>query len=142
MRHHTKDKGDTGLGFVMADLLKNGIQVALPISEHLPFDCIAISENNELLKISVKYRKKKKGSVEVRLRSYWADKKGNHTNEHQHGDYDVIAIYCPDVEECYYIKWNEIEKSASLTLRIEEPKNGQKNGIRMASDYKDVKRIF
>lgn len=49
--HHTKDKGDVGLGHVIAVLLENGIQVALPISEHLPFDCIAISEDiHETLK--------------------------------------------------------------------------------------------
>ena len=29
MRHHTKDKGDIGLGGVIADLLKHDVQVAL-----------------------------------------------------------------------------------------------------------------
>jgi hypothetical protein len=42
MRHHTKDKGDIGLACAMADLVKHDIQVALPMSEHLPFDLIAI----------------------------------------------------------------------------------------------------
>lgn len=55
--HHTKSKGDSGLGFVIADLLSRGVQVALPISEHLPFDCIAISIGGCLCRLSVKYRK-------------------------------------------------------------------------------------
>lgn len=41
MKHHTKDKGDKGTGNVIADLLSKGIQICLPLSEHLPFDLIA-----------------------------------------------------------------------------------------------------
>lgn len=50
MRHHTKDKGDIGLGCVIADLLKHDIQVALPVSEHLPFDLIAIHPYGDMIK--------------------------------------------------------------------------------------------
>jgi len=56
MRHHTKDKGDVGLTRVMADLVAHDIQVALPISEHLPFDLIAIHPTGDLRRVSVKYR--------------------------------------------------------------------------------------
>ena len=38
MNHHTKNLGDIGVAQVIASLMKNGIQVCLPISEHLPFD--------------------------------------------------------------------------------------------------------
>lgn len=68
MLHHTKDKGDCGLAHVIADLFDAGIQVALPISEHLPFDCIAI-HNGSLSRVSVKYRTEENGAVRVRLRS-------------------------------------------------------------------------
>jgi hypothetical protein len=95
MRHHTKDKGDAGLGFVIADLLSNRIQVALPISEHLPFDCIAIDEDNNLIRVSVKFRAKKNGVVSVPLKSSWSDKYGTHTVKHDKKSYDCIAIYCP-----------------------------------------------
>jgi hypothetical protein len=50
MEHHTKTKGDKGMGFVIADLLSKGIQVALPISEHLPFDLIAMNTDGQLKK--------------------------------------------------------------------------------------------
>ncbi len=57
MGHHTKDKGDLGVGFVIADLIRNDIKVALPISEHLPFECIAISPEGGLCRVSVKSRR-------------------------------------------------------------------------------------
>jgi PD-(D/E)XK endonuclease len=56
VRHHTKDKGDEGLGQVIADLMTNGVQVAVPLSEHLPFDLIAISEDGAMRRVQVRYR--------------------------------------------------------------------------------------
>ena len=50
MNHPTKNKGDIGVAQIIADLMKNGIQVCLPISEHLPFDLIAISPDGHFLK--------------------------------------------------------------------------------------------
>ncbi len=38
MRHHTKDKGDEGLGQITGDFMTHGVHVAVPLSEHLPFD--------------------------------------------------------------------------------------------------------
>lgn len=100
LRHHTKDKGDRGLAHVVANLIDNGIQVALPISEHMPFDCIAIL-GNSLKRISVKYRKATRGKFEVRLRSTWADKNGSHVKKHAKSDYNAIAIYCPESGRCF-----------------------------------------
>lgn len=143
MRHHTKDKGDAGLGFIIADLMSNNIQVALPISEHLPFDCIAISENNELKRISVKYRTKNKiGQLHVPLSSSWADRKGTHTKKHKKDDYDAIAIYCPTTKKCYYINMEELKQVDNLNLRIDPTRNNQEKGIKKADNYLNPLRIF
>lgn len=143
MRHHTKDKGDKGLGFVIADLLSAGIQIALPISEHLPFDCIAISEDNNLCRLSVKYRTiDKTGAIEICLRSSWADRHGSHYKKHVKSDYDAIAVYCPSSNECYYIRIDEIN-GESFMLRITEPKkHGNQKRVRWAKDYKQQDRLF
>lgn len=140
MRHHTKDKGDTGLGFVIADLLAQGIQVATLLSEHLPFDCIAISQNNALCRLSVKYRKKINGCVGIQFRSCWNDRHGTHITYHNKGLYDGVAIYCPDSHQCYYIKNEECQRSVSL--RIDGTRNGQKENIHMAEEYRNPSRLF
>ena len=141
MRHHTKDKGDSGVGFVIADLLSKNIQVALPVSEHLPFDCIAISEDNRLCRLSVKYRKVDKGMVSVAFRSIWNDKHGCHIRPQDKKLFDATAIYCPNTKGCYYIRNEEVE-GVSFVLRTEAPHNGQVLGVRMASRYQDPKRLF
>ena len=56
VRHHTKDKGDEGLGQVIGDLMSNGVQVAIPLSEHLPFDLIAIGDGGAMRRVQVRYR--------------------------------------------------------------------------------------
>jgi hypothetical protein len=137
MRHHTKDKGDAGLGFVIASLLGQGIQVALPLSEHLPFDCIAINEEGHLKRLSVKYRAAKEGVIEVSKRSSWADKNGTHIRHHQTGDYDAFAIYCPDTRQCYFVRTEEFDKFLCLRVDGKSYSNGKK-----AQDYVDASRLF
>ena len=142
MRHHTKDKGDLGLVSVVADLMRHGIQVALPISEHLPFDCIGISPQGALVRISVKYREVKAGRVEVRLRSSWADRNGSHNKNHSPTDYDVTAIYCPDSGACYYVVNSEVNASNTLVLRVDRARNNQAKYVKLAGNFRDPRRIF
>src|SRR6266849_5630383 len=79
MRHHTKDKGDEGLGQVIADLMTNGVQVAIPLSEHLPFDLIAIGEHGGMRRVQVRYRAAANASrLRCELLGSWADRNGNH----------------------------------------------------------------
>lgn len=141
MKHHTKDKGDLGLGFVVSDLLRQGVQPALLLSEHLPFDCIAVSIEGNLCKLFVKYRAAKNGMIFVDLRSSWADSKGTHTKEPDLTLIDAVAVFCPDTSLVYYVRADEIHKN-SFTLRINIPKNNQMSGVRLADNYRDVKRIF
>ena len=139
MKHHTKDKGDKGVGFIIADLLKNGIQVAIPISEHLPFDLIAISKSGQLNKLSVKYKAMKNGRIEIPLKSSWSNKKGVHIKKSNKKIFDSTAIYCPDNEKCYYINNNEI--GYNISLRILKPKKKCKT-IKYAKNYINPERIF
>jgi hypothetical protein len=142
MRHHTKDKGDISLACVIADLIKHDIQIALPISEHLPFDLIAIHPNGTTLKVSVKYRvMRTSGTVRVEARSVWNDRNGTHHRRHSPGDYDVVGIYCPDTNECYYLLASELAPSGK-TLRITDAGNNQINGIALARWFVDPDRLF
>lgn len=133
MKHHTKDKGDKGTGNVIADLLSKGIQICLPLSEHLPFDLIAVKDNGTLLRVSVKYRTLKKGSVYVSFSSSYSDSHGVHTKAVDKNLIDLLAIYCPETKCVYYVDPQKFEKN--VTLRIEESKNNQTKGINLAKYY-------
>jgi PD-(D/E)XK nuclease superfamily protein len=137
-----KDKGDVGVACVIADLVKHDIQVATLISEHLPFDLIAIHSLGELVKLSVKYREtNKQGTVHVRACSSWNDRHGAHNRPHNPGDYDAVAIYCPDTDACYYLRSNELSPD-TRTLRIRPAANTQIIGVRMAHSFCGPDRLF
>jgi len=143
VRHHTKDKGDLGVGHVVADLLKAGIQPALLLSEHLPFDLIAIAPDNTLRTVSVKFRAAKRGAVTVELWSVWSDRHGVHKVWHGRGLYDALAVYCPDTGRVYYIRADELPSDIKrVTLRVQPSRNNQSEGVRHAEEYADPKRLF
>jgi hypothetical protein len=118
---------------VIADLLSKGIQVCLPLSEHLPFDLIAVKQDGSLLRVSVKYRTLKKGSVYVVFSSSYSDSHGVHTKEIDKNLIDLLAIYCPETKEVYYVIPSNFDKS--VTLRVEESKNNQTKGVNLAKNY-------
>jgi hypothetical protein len=130
----TKEKGDTGLIQVIADLDRKGIKVALPISEHLPFDLIAISANGKLARLSVKYVGLVNGSIVIPLRSISTNTQGWKAKTIDFSDIDAIAVYCPENQNCYYIKSSFAKDFKSgISLRIEKAK--RKGKFNIAADY-------
>lgn len=113
----TKEKGDIGLTQVIADLTKKGIYIALPVSEHLPFDLIAISNNGKLSKVSVKYS----GGddiVKINLRTISSNSKGYNIKRVNFNDIDAFAVYSSKTNECYYLHKSQIKCINTFSLRI------------------------
>ncbi len=139
-----KQKGDIGLTQAIADFTKNKIAVSIPISEHLKYDLIA-ELDGQLKRIQVRYSKLNEGSfISVKLKSVWSNQKGVHVTNRKKGDYDVLAIYCPDTDEMYYVKDEEFDASCALQLRLtsDDVVKRNKSRVRVASNYKDCRRIF
>ncbi len=145
MRHHTKDKGDLAVGKVIADLLGHGMQVLLPISEHLPFDLVAVSPSfRELRRIQTKYRSARKGKVSLPLQGSHSDRHGVHTKPICLDEMDAFAVYCPESDTVYYIRRDDIPVGfrREFVLRLAPSKNGQVKRTRPASDFAGAGRIF
>ena len=133
--HHTKDKGDLGVLKGCSRLSELGYSILMPISEHLPFDIVAYKDR-KFLRVQVKYRHKNKGTVDVTLRTSWADKNGNHSRYYNLDDMDVFGIYCPDNDECYFVPTHILKGlKNSLKLRIEEAKNHAEKNIHHAEEF-------
>ena len=123
MRQHTKDKGDEGLGQVIADLMTNGVQVAVPLSEHLPFDLIAINEQWTMRRVQVRYRASADASrLRCELLGSWADRNGNHKRAFDSTAIDVLAIYCPSPRTFVYLLADELP-STGVHLRLSKARN-------------------
>lgn len=135
MNHHTKNKGDLGVLKVKCDLCSKGYVILSPETEHAPFDLVAYRGKN-FKRVQVKYRSVKNGAVEVSFRTTWADKNGSHIKHYDLSEIDVIAIYCPDTDKCYYLNPRNFNKA--IRLRVETPKNNQSINVKFANDYLEV----
>jgi hypothetical protein len=135
--HHTKDKGDLGVAKALADLVGKGFTVLFPATEHAPFDVVAYAAG-EFHRLRVKYRSARTGAVTVKFRSMWADRNGTHTTPMDKSAIDLVCIYCPDSDECYYVRPDA--HGVSITLRIAPAKNGQQAGVLDAAAFRELPR--
>jgi len=144
MSHHTKDKGDLAVAKTIAHLLQHNIRVCLPLSEHLPFDLIAVMPDMRTLsRVQVKYRKNEGlGTIRLNFSSNYYDSKRIYSRPVNLDHIDCYAAYCPDTDEIYYVRVDEIgTDKTKISLRVAPVKNGQKKGIWMAENFVDPNRI-
>lgn len=140
-RHHTKEKGDIGNLKIMADLAAKGFKVLVPLSEHLPFDLVVYNQDNNMLyKVQCKYKKIAAGKIAVSLRTSYATKGGCFSSRYTEDAFDILAIYCPDIDLVFYIKSEDLtDLENSVTFRVDAPKVGVSGVItttsRMVGDY-------
>lgn len=112
--------------------MSKGIIPCIPLSEHQPYDLIAVLSNGKTVKLQVKYATLKKGKVEVKFRTSWADRNGTHTRKYRTSEFDYYAIYCPEKEEVLYVP-NTLD--CPKTIRFEKSLNNQDKNVNWASDY-------
>src|SRR5919201_1692145 len=97
--------------------MTHGVQVAVPLSEHLPFDLIAISEHGAMRRVQVRYRASADAALRCRLGGWWADRHGNHHRAFDASAIDVLAIYCPSPRIFVYLLVDELPSTA-VNLRL------------------------
>jgi hypothetical protein len=131
--HHTKDKGDLGVAKAHADLVDKGYAVLFPATEHAAFDLVAYRAG-VFYRVQVKYRSSRTGSISVQFRSVWADRNGTHMKPSDKSEVDVVCIYCPETDDCYYVRPADYRQS--VTLRVTPSKNGQHRGVLAAAGFR------
>ncbi len=138
IKHHTKTLGDIGVLKAQVDLIQKGYIVAIPLTEHAPFDLI-IYKDHKMSTVQVKARTVNSGKIEVSFKSSYNDSKGTKTVPVDKSKIDIYCVYCPDTDLCYYFNPDEFDKSVSI--RLELPKNNQKKGIHLAKDFLNIPKL-
>jgi hypothetical protein len=114
----TTRKGDIGVALATADLLRQGYDVLKPISDKLGYDLAIFDIECRPLTSNIKHST------------------GKITSTKHNNDFDILCIYCPDTNKCYYI--NRKEYISSITLRVDKPVRHQRINIRLAKDYESI----
>ena len=127
----TKSKGDLAEAIIMADVLRRGYKVALPLGEDWRFDLI-VQRNGKLERLQCKYTESNGQLIKADCRSTnnWS------TIKYTTKDIDWLVVYDKTTDKCYYLPSKLLGKGkAALNLRLAPPKNNQKKDIRWAKDY-------
>lgn len=138
MGHHTKEKADMAVAAVIADAAKRGIKVCLPLTEHLPFDLVFVNSNCLLRRVQVRYASRKHERIAVRLRSCYSWSGGCRTRTLDRTKIDGFAIYCPDTDQTYYLRTDEIAAGVSAEVALSLKPTCK----RVAGDYLCADRLF
>lgn len=132
-KHHTKTKGDLAVAKITADLMSKGYFVLVPFAtEHLPFDLVVYDSNQKFYRIQVKYISGK--HPELKNKTTYSDKNGNHYRKYGENDFDYYGIYSPEMEICIYPS----KKFRGRLVRFELPKGRNKNGYLWYQDFLDL----
>jgi hypothetical protein len=135
---NTNTKGTVAELQISANLTEQGHLVYRPLTEGLRHDLLVVT-GTHILKVQCKYVKlRDEGTLYVPMSTTGESVKGYYRKPYSEQDCHVVAAYCPDTGDCYYVS-NEDEKNRnSVVLRVTPPKNGQKQGIRWAKDYTNL----
>ena len=137
--HHTKEKGDLAVLKAAAELGEAGFLVCTPLTEHAPFDLVAFRHGG-YFGVQVKFRTARDGVIDVRLRSTWSDRSGVHVKAVDSSAIDVVAVFEPGLGRCLWLTPAQIGRSVSV--RTNRPRNSQRQGVHMVSDFLDVGAAF
>jgi PD-(D/E)XK endonuclease len=133
-----KTKGDLAELKVATDLVRRGYCIAIPFGEDHDFDLILCRDGN-LERVQVKYTESNGKFVIVRTRSHsLTNGRVKRTKRYTAEMIEWIAVYDRTTDRCYYVPSSELGNGRSdFHLRLTEPLNCQKVGIRYAGDYLD-----
>lgn len=131
---NAKTKGEKGERIAIGELAKLDIDVAIPMTDNLPWDFIIVYEN-KLFKAQVKSssttHKNSSGSIEFSLTSNnW--NKGT-VKKYDKNDCDIM-ILC-DYENVYLLGPDDFSERRAFSIRKEASLNGQTKGINFHKDY-------
>lgn len=129
----TKLVGTVGELAVAKDLMLKGFDVFSSIGDCSKADLVAL-KNDKILRVQVRSTNTIKcGRVTVKAgkttsgKMQWA----------KQGDYDYVALYVLEKDQVAYVPLSLLleGKSQSIALRLDEPGNGQREGVRWFRDF-------
>ena len=132
---HPKAVGDRSTLAIMVALERCGYQLYLPFGENTRTDLV-IDDGRSLGRVQCKTGRLRKGAVRFAVSSSYAHHRRRPVMRRDyHGEIDYFAVFCPETEDVYLIPIADLENRTGCSLRVAEPRNGQKRRIRTAADY-------
>lgn len=135
-KNRTSDKGNLSESKVLTSYIQAGFAVSVPFGGSAPYDLI-VDTGNRLLKVQVKTGRLRNGCILFPMQRFSGH--NAKAQDYKIGEIDLFAVYCPDNEKIYVIKF--CGDLTQCRLRCFETKNNQRHNIRWAIDYEFAKHV-
>jgi hypothetical protein len=137
---HPKDIGDDSAMAITHALQREGFDIYLPFGENTRCD-LAVDDGSGMRRVQCKTGRLRNGAVVFRTCSSYA----HHPNpkvlrRDYQGQIDDFAVFCPELGAVYLIPIKDVPNRTTCMLRVEKPRNGQHQRVRLAAAY-EITRI-
>src|SRR5258708_5350256 len=114
---------------IAAALALQGKPVLVPLGDYQRYDLV-FEDGDRFFRVQCKMGKLTKGAIHFHPCSIDSrSKNGGCVRKGYVGQADLFGVYCPEVKKCYLVPV-EHAPATECCLRVDPPRNGQKNGIR------------
>lgn len=130
-KRDTKSIGDISEAMVLAELVRRGHNVLIPFGENHRYDLV-IDTGGVFYRVQVKTGRLRNRTIWFNCYSSHGHRKGMSCRTYL-GEVEYFGVYCPDTQSVYLVPIDEVRVQGSL--RVDQPRNGQRKKMRWASDY-------
>lgn len=136
---HSKQKGNLGYSSTIKELHKLGLNVFVELGDNSKVDLI-IENGGKLTKIQVKYATEKNGAVSLPVKKSGPN---GYRYTYTDNDIDIFSVYLPTNDKVIFIPSKlACQNKKEFMIRFEPPKNNQKNGVHLISEFEDLKKVL
>ena len=137
---HPKTIGDETTLAVMTALQRADVAVLLPFGENTRYDLV-IDDGATFSRVQCKTGRLRDGAVRFNVCScYGHHQRPGESRRGYRGQIEFFGVYCPETTGVYLVPIAEVPLRCQAALRVDEPRNNQRQRIRRASDY-EIGRI-
>jgi len=133
--HHPKDIGDRSTLAIMFALQGLGLSLFVPFGENVRYDLV-VDYGTRLSRVQCKTGRYRNGAVAFNSCSSYAHHPNPKALKRDYtGEIDEFAVYCPDLGTVYVIPIEDVSTKRVCALRIDPPRNNQRQRVRLAAAY-------
>jgi hypothetical protein len=135
MPEHPKHVGDRTTLAVMLSMVDAGLEVSVPFGENCRYDLV-LDDGSRLSRVQCKTGRLRDGTVRFSTASTYGHLPSPRQVRRPYaGEIDAFAVYCPDTAGVYLVPIEQVGTRSGAYLRVTRPRNGQRERIRVASEF-------
>jgi len=132
---HPKDVGDRSTLAIITVLRELGYGVYLPFGENTRCDLI-LERGEQLSRVQCKTGRLRQGAIAFAVCSCYGHHRNPTTARRVYtGQIDPFAVFCRDTAGVYLIPIEDVPTKSAAYLRVDPPRNNQRERVRFAADY-------